>query len=461
MEITPGIEAAHRRLSDCSVQFLRFVKNNPQALRASCFKSLDLNDPLFVLQPWPTFVNQANIKEFQAASVKLSTMIKSLPQRLFNNDVKKISAYYELPANTVKMQLEGVTVHHLQQLVARGDFILGSSGLQCLEYNVTANLGGWYVPLWEALYLNHPVISAFLKQHGVIIRNKNLIRRFLEHVIHSTSCKRTRDDGQLNIFFAVRQFAQYRNSLGSYLDTLYKEVLPGSAPSLTGQVFMGDYTHLEVINGEIYHQGRKIHALVELYDGIVSPPVLEVFKAGNVRLITGPITDLLSNKLNLALLSNYQENKNAFSDEEKRVIDKYVPWSRKMIPGSTTYGTGTIKLPNFLLANKDKFILKPAKGYGGKDILIGKRIPGGEWEELIKTAMNRKDWLVQEFVDSSPGLYQAGENGCERHDMVWGFFVLGSTFAGAWVRVLPQKNNKGIINCHQGASVSLIFEVEA
>jgi glutathione synthase/RimK-type ligase-like ATP-grasp enzyme len=193
---------------------------------------------------------------------------------------------------------------------------------------------------------------------------------------------------------------------------------------------------------------------------MVSPPVLEVFKAGNVRLITGPITDLLSNKLNLALLSNYQENKNAFSEEEKKVIDKYVPWSRKMIPGSTTYGARTIKLPDFLLANKDKFILKPANGYGGKDVLIGKRIPGGKWEELIKTAMSRKDWLVQEFVDSSPGLYQAGENGCERHDMVWGFFVLGSTYAGAWVRVLPQKNNKGIINCHQGASVSLTFEVE-
>jgi len=460
MSLIRKVLETQKKLSKVNGDFLEFVEKNPGALKASNFKLMDLNDQLFALQPWPTFVNQVTRNEFQEAGVKLFELIKKIPQRIFDFDIKRISDYYEIPGDLAKQQLEGVTDEHLRNLVARGDFILSTSGLKCLEYNVTANLGGWYVPVWENLYLMTPIIAEFMTKYTVDIRNKNLIQQLLEHIIETTSSGMTGNDREINIVLVTNFFAQYENSMGRYLDNLYKQSLLKQNPPLKGGIFICDYHHLEKIDDYIYYRDKKIHAAIEMYNGSVSLPVREVFKAGNIKIINGPVTDLLSSKLNLALLSTYgTANNNIFNDEEKRIIEKYVPWSRKIINGSTNYGTETVKLENFILTNKDKLVLKPSSGYGGSGVYIGQRIPETQWEELIKTAFHQKNWLIQEFVDSSPGLYQAGENGCDLHDMVWGFFVLGSQYAGAWVRVLPQKANKGVINCHQGATVSIIFEV--
>lgn len=453
-----------KKLSKVNMDFLEFVEKNPDALRASSFKMLDLNDKLFVLQPWPTFVNQTTMNEFQAASIKLFDLIKSIPKRIFNSDFKKISAYYQIPENLAKLQLEGVTDEYVQNLLGRGDFLMSPYGLKCLEYNVTANLGGWYVPLWESLYLSTPVISKFLKEYRIQIKNNNLIQSLIEHIIHSTMGQISADDRhprEMNILFVIRNFAQFTDNMGVYLDKLYKTSLQQNSRALKGEVFMADYHLLDIVDNYVYYKGKRIHTLIEMYNGVVSPEVMEVFKAGNVGLFNGPISELLSSKLNLALLSDYKASDNdAFSDEEKKIIDKYVPWSRKIIPGGTICGGKEVKMENFILSNKDRFVIKPSIGYGGKGVYIGQRVSERKWEVLIKTAFREKNWLVQEFVEVSPTLYQVGEEGCELHDMAWGFFVLGSQYAGAWARVLPQKDNKGVINCHQGATVSVIFQVD-
>ncbi len=98
-------------------------------------------------------------------------------------------------------------------------------------------------------------------------------------------------------------------------------------------------------------------------------------------------------------------------------------------------------------------------GFGGKNIWIGNKTVPHQWEKYVKNALQEKNWVVQELVETSPGVYQAGD-GYEYHDMAWGFFIFGSQYTGAWVRVMPQEKSKGVINCHQGASVSVIFEVD-
>ena len=182
----------------------------------------------------------------------------------FDFDIKKISDYYEIPGNLAKQQLEGVTNEHLRNLVARGDFILSASGLKCLEYNVTANLGGWYVPIWENLYLMNPIIAKFLEKYSVKIRNKNLIQHLLEHIIETTSPGMTANDSELNIVLVTNFFAQYTNSMGRYLDNLYKQVLLKQDPPLKGGIFICDYHHLDKIDDYIYYRDKKIHALIKL-----------------------------------------------------------------------------------------------------------------------------------------------------------------------------------------------------
>jgi glutathione synthase/RimK-type ligase-like ATP-grasp enzyme len=164
--------------------------------------------------------------------------------------------------------------------------------------------------------------------------------------------------------------------------------------------------------------------------------------------------------LNLALLSDYEAlESSTFSDEEKKVIHRYIPWSRKIVPGYTDHGKKKVKLENFICINKDQLVIKPSGGRGGAGVYIGQHTPQPKWEELLETAVHQGNWLVQEFVSSLPLLYQDGEVGCEVHNVVWGFLVLGSQYGGTVIRVLPQKHDKGVINYHQGAKVGVLFEV--
>lgn len=461
MEIKKETSEMYRNLSPVNLNFLEFVARNPGCLEHANFNSLELNDDLFKLQPWPTFIGSKTKDVFQEAGIKLFDLIKGIPKRIFNNDAQKMGAYYGIPAKDVKNQLEGVGDAALDSLVGRGDFILSSTGPKCLEYNVAASMGGWQIPIWEYMYLNHPIIGRFLKESGVNVKNENLLHLFLEHAVQSTLSNIPGCDMEINIAFIMEgSDDKLKGATGIYLDTLLKEFLQRRGDGLTGNVFVCDFPHLEFDDNILYFKEYRIHTLVEMYLGYVSDEVMETFLAGNVCLIDGPASYLLSAKLNLALLSDYSSN-NVFNGEEKRIIDAYVPWTRRITPGSTTYGEKKIDdLERFMRFNRETLVIKPSVGLGGRGICVGAKSSEKEWEEAISIALKGGNWLVQELVESSPGLYQVGETGYELHDMVWGFFVFGSRYCGAWNRVMPRKGSKGIINCHQGATVSVVLEVD-
>ena len=460
MLITQDVLEQHRQLSEVSAQFLAYAKENPEVLKASAFNRLMLNDDLFTLQPWPTFINKTVKEQFSKVASSLFRLCKSIPARIFGNDPQKISEYYEIPLDEAKTCLQGITDDHLEHLVGRGDFTLSSSGLKCLEFNVTTNLGGWDVPVWESLYLSTPVISKFISQNQIKVLNENLFRKFIQHATESTLKKFT-NKHEMNILFVIPDHKKALGSKVGYLNQLYQSVLQQKEFPVRGEVMIGDIQQLEKEKQYLYYNGSPVHCLIEMYQGKITPVVAEVFKAGNVRLLNGPASNLVRNKLNLALLSDYRTLDNhPFNCEEKGIIDRYIPWTRKIAPIETLFNGQSLQMKDLILNNKDRLVIKPGDGYGGKGVYIGKHTSDSQWQEAFNIAMAEKNWLVQEYVESLNFLYQTGENGCEMHDMAWGFFLLGNDYAGGWTRVLPQKHQRGVINCHAGAKAGVIFEIE-
>jgi hypothetical protein len=463
MEISQNLKDIHKHLSENSIRFLEFVEKNSDSLKRSNFSLLELNDEIFNLQPWPTFINQYTRKEMIEAGIKLCDLIKSIPGRLFDNNPHKMSQYYELPADVLEKQMIGCNAVNIDNALARGDFAFSSSGWKCLEYNVTAHLGGWQVPLWESLYLNHPIISRFFKENKPKIMNENLISILFAHMIENVLKNFTASNAEINIALVIPEedfLKSHLDKIGLYMNQLYARERKRIDDRLKGELRVCSYSQLEVFDHYVYYKNKMIHCILELHHGEDVPEeIMRTFALGNVLFYNGPITNLLSNKLNLALLSENPDS-HYFSHEEKELIRKYVPWSRKIIPGYTTFGSEKVDLENFIRKNRENLVIKPAEGYGGMGVYIGRNTTREQWEECLETAIKEKHWLVQEHVELSSYLYQAGDEGCTLHDAVWGFFIFGPKYAGEWVRVLPKKDNKGVINCHQGASVSVIFEVE-
>jgi amino acid adenylation domain-containing protein len=470
--VTEEIREVHRVLSDYGVKFLEFVNEEPARLKRGNYHELVYHDEYFKLNPWPTFARPGLQGEMRAAAVSAFKLVKTVPKRIFAYDTGKMSKYYEIPENMVQTQLKGCTDGFIDGLMGRGDFVLTSSGFKCLEYNISGNVGGMQVPVWESLYLTNPVVSRFLQEHRIKVKNKNLLSIFLEYV--GKNALNTLVDAKthrtLNIAIVSPGY-RYREGAdpggGSSLpglNELYNEALRRvDGSGLKGSVIQCDFNHVQVIDGFLYHNYRdkrsKISILIELYGGVVPPEIMEVFKAGHITLFNGPITGLLSNKLNLALLSEHEDSP-LFSDEEKQVIKTYIPWTRKILPLKTRYRGKRVRLMDFICADRENFVIKPAVGYGGERIFIGKFTPQEEWEKCVKIAVQERKWLVQEYVQSLPLIYQAGEAGMEPHQTIWGLFVFGSIYGGGCIRVLPQSNKAGVVNAAQGAVSSVIFEVD-
>jgi hypothetical protein len=465
MEIRKDIYAAHRELSARSVQFLEFIKDHPTAMKRSAFNSV-LQHPQCLnqsIQPWPTFVGKKTKEQMKHAAVKICDLIKSIPDRIFAYDFEKIGRYYEIPAEAVELMFYGTKNENLQSLLARGDYIFSTAGLKCIEFNVVANLGGWELDLLEPLYLNTPLISQFLEEKRVRVGANHFFDILLEHVVSqalSQFSPVTGSEAEINTAIAYVEYLEKDNDpMLEYLKKQYKEVLHRLHPGLPGDFSICGLNRLNLVDQRVMLGTKRIHILMEMCYGVIPVRLMEIVKKGNLDLYNGPISQVMSNKLNLAILSE-NENSDLFTARERESIKRYIPWTRKLIPGETTYENIKISLADFIYSKKNHLVIKPSYGIAGNDVYLGYTVSEEKWRVLVEKALVEKNWVVQEYVESRPYLFQQGQNGCDEHHVAWGFFIFGSRWGGGTARILPGKDKSGIINVHQGAEKTIIVEVE-
>jgi hypothetical protein len=454
-----------RHLSRVNLDFLEFIGKNPEALKRSSYTDLlQFKTGVSTLQPWPTFISRQVKNQLIEASTGMFHLVKQIPRLLFDNNPKTLAAYFDFSEDYTLLQMESIKGGHLDNLLARGDFIISPTGLKCIEYNVTGALGGFDLPFMESTYLNNPMIAKFMRQYQVITSNRNLYVIFCRHLLNAARKKFPPENHRrINIAIIFPGYVSTPEADGQkeYLNRVYGQVQKEQDDSLNGKVIICDFPDLTVQDYRIFCQGEPIHSLVEFYHGEVPRNIILTALMGNVLLYNGPITWLLSSKLNQALLSE-NENTGKFTPRERELINTYIPWTRRLVPGKVTYGTRTFYLEDFIYSHREKLVIKPARDLGGKDVLVGKYTSVDQWEKTANQALGDKtgNWILQEYVQPLPHMYQYGDEGYAEHQTTWGLFVFGSEYGGGFLRTLPTENTSGVINTHQGATKTAIFEVE-
>lgn len=461
MNIPPTIADAINSYSSTNMDFLQFVEKNPELLERQNFPEIEaMTNRLYIFQSWPIFLSAKTDQTFGEVGNSVFDLIKSIPGRLFQNDNRKIAAYYEMPASFVEMQMDGVGQHHYDQLIARGDFCDTPTGLKCLEYNISPKLGGIVYPIWQAEILKNSHIQRFLQQYHVIIKNINILEDILHHLMKIAETLISPVEKKLNVGYLLSQPPEkiYElEEMSRFLHHLFPEVTQKHYAHLHCQLFSDIPMTFNVVNDCLYYKGERIHALVLNIDAFNIPPsFMNAFRAGNVAFVNAPFSLLLSNKSNLALLSQHADsNSELFTPAERETITKHIPWTRKLVPGETTYQGKTIRLEEFVFTHKDKLVVKAGLGFGGKQVFLGKNTPIEEWKHVLQNAAIQKKWVIQELLESSSIMGQYGESGTALYDTAWGIFIVGHSYDGVFLRILPQKDNPRIINAHQGAQTMI------
>ena len=108
--------------------------------------------------------------------------------------------------------------------------------------------------------------------------------------------------------------------------------------------------------------------------------------------------------------------------------------------------------------NKDRYVLKLGNGSGGVAVFIGRETEPDRWRRLIEVKQLEGSWVIQEFTESLPFTYLNLEGELVDHNAIWGFFMNGTNYSGAFVR-LSERDNSLVINSAQGARETYLLEI--
>ena len=463
--ITPRLKEAHRALSAMNTRFLEYVQEHPQWLDRSRFSQLVQWSDATVygtLQPWPLFISTRLNREFARASVSVFALIKAIPDRIFAFDPAAMSRYYRLPVEHLRHCLYGLSTKHLQAFLGRGDFILSPTGLKCLEYNVTSSLGGMQSPFWEPMYLQVPLIARLIEDLQLKITLNNVIANLIEHLA-AVNLEWFPHEEEINIAFVIHDLKTLAlmsiSGQAKNIDHMYTGTLKNKTNQVKGNVIFCLFEELMVKGDYLYYKNKRIHSVLDNFRAEFPKEFLEILKKENVLIYNGPISRVLSSKLNISLLSEHEDS-DLFTLEEREIIKTYIPWTRKTVPGLTTYKGEPVRLEDLVPSARERLVLKPSQGYGGKGIHVGSHTRAGQWQDIVRQAFHEGNWVVQERIETPPLLFQWGENGCAEHESVWGFYVYGPRYGGIWLRVLPCPISEGLVNAHKGAKMPIVIETD-
>ena len=160
-------------------------------------------------------------------------------------------------------------------------------------------------------------------------------------------------------------------------------------------------------------------------------PLVQAYLAGAVTVVNSFRAKLLHKKMSLALLSD-DRYASLYTSAQRRAIARHVPWTRKVREGHTAYGGKLVDLVDFVLAHRQRLVLKPNDEYGGKGVVLGWTVEAHEWEQALLSALTAS-YVVQDrvsvpreafpvvldrmhfldlAVDCDPYLFWGGVGGC-------------------------------------------------
>jgi uncharacterized circularly permuted ATP-grasp superfamily protein len=149
-----------------------------------------------------------------------------------------------------------------------------------------------------------------------------------------------------------------------------------------------------------------------------------------------------------------------FSDREKLVIRRHVPWTRVVREGRVRRNGATFDLIPHLRNNRAQFVMKPNDEYGGSGVTLGWDVTDREWDRAIARALAEQEcgWVAQERIAVRRETFPAcTPDGIEMRDMLVDFAPY--VFRGKVAGVLTRLSATGLANVTSGGGQVPAFRV--
>ena len=397
----------------------------------------------------PGFLSQ--LGETAAA---LLALVFSLPERLFNGDIKSQLVAQRLTADQQAAVLPFCTPALLAKarLFARPDILLTHGEPQVVEMNITPSLGGLgicdrYVHTWR-----QSALSRALAEEGIVLEAPPMGQIWGEVLHRHRTARGATPPVMLELIDDPAENPEANFARPDFLWVAQQagfEVITARAPDVRftpGGVYVGQQK-IDVVFTDFVLAEQLEHGISsDFFTRLVDAEAL-----GQLDVFSIPAScALYDNKANLALLSDPVYGAK-FSATERALIARHIP-------------------PTFLLSEETlararreraQLVLKPGLGLCGHRIVFGYACTDQEWQaELEAQLAAGGSWILQTLV-SDLWSYTPPGSASEPRMVCLGPLIFDGQYAGIFSREEAFSGKAVAVNRAQGASWTAGFERSA
>ena len=205
---------------------------------------------------------------------------------------------------------------------------------------------------------------------------------------------------------------------------------------------------------DIFYKRVIIHEFLEHFDE--THPLAKAYIDGNVCMANNFRVKIPHKKTSFAILSD-EKYASIFTNEQLEMINKHIPWTRRVREGKTTYQGKEIDLLQLLRCERENFTLKPHDDYGGHGISLGWETTESEWDRALENALEHC-FVAQEKVAVEKVKMPAfnDEASLELLNIDFDPFLFRGKVHGGMVRL----SSKSLVNVTQGGGETALVILE-
>lgn len=408
----------------------------------------------YPISSWPVLIEKELVQKIKQLSIRVPKLIAQIPELYFNNDIQKIADFY-LDGNTTLAEFAMMCQEKELLASCRLDITYTDDGLKVLEANICSSIGGWQLQSFEKeIRSRHSLLQNDTKNEKFISRNTQI--NYVKFIINEILKSVYNINKEINIFISLdEKEAISPIDTVNFFQSLINDVNEEKEYKI--KVFTGDVNKLYLEGKDLCFNGVRIHGLLDMDVKDIPPIVTRAFLLGTTYFPDNLATSIHRDKRNLALL-RFLAEEGKFNAADNQLLKKCIPWTVEFTDQEVDYQGKKVAVTE-LIKEKENFVIKPFRGFQGKEVYVGKYLTQAQWERVVEKNVHSGEFIIQEFCDSKEYLAPNKNNKWTAHKIIWGVFGFGSKYAGTFVRMSEVSTDKGIINAATGAIEAIVYEV--
>lgn len=355
---------------------------------------LDWNGKPYDVLDFPLVLSTGDLRYLRWVTEHLLRTVEKVVAR-YRRD-PELRAYYGFPAHLEQLAL--VDPGYASAVpIARFDSYWNGKRVRFLELNANGTAGFVLADRLGPLYLEDPAAGRLAARH--LARGGSILEPLLDTLL---GCWREAA-AALEL-----ESAQPRVAIVDWRGLATASELAAIREAL-------DAAGIEALvldPAELDYDGRRLTAhglpldlvyrrltIVDIMDPAPSlQPLLDACRDRRVAVV-GPFSSDIAHSKRLFAVLTHERWRDGFTMDERALIDAHVPWTRMFRPERTLRGGRVHDLRELALAEREQFVLKPAEGADGRDVVLGLELTPAQWEKEVARRYGR-DHVIQERVDA-------------------------------------------------------------